>query len=143
MKDYADTYIFEDRYLRRCQNDLEVWKVKIDKIKVLTHYSGMNGDNDTDIVILIDLDGNRYSIDFMAIKNYDEVILWLKDKYNFGDIEVEIDKEPRIFYPKELIGVKPFDNSIQTWLIRNMINSGDGRLSKRVKDYLKSNRQSS
>lgn len=131
------TYLFDDKYICCYQNDSEVWKVEINQIRILTHYLGMNGGNDTDIVVLIDLDGNRYSINFMIINNYYEVIEWLNEKYNFGNTEAEIDKAPKIFYPKELFGIKPFDNSIQTWLIRNMVNAGDGKLSRRVEDYLK------
>ena len=63
------------------------------------------------------------------------------EKYDYREalkkLEVSLDEAPRVFFPSELLGIKAFNNSFETWLIRNLVNSGNGKISKTVHEYLR------
>ena len=128
----------QDDYVSYRQKDNEIWRVRVSDIRVISYYSGMNGDNDTEIVVLIDSLGKKYSINlFVGISNFVAVHKWLDENFGYKVQKLPVDETPRVCFPVELFGIKAFDNSIGTWLIQNFINSGNGKISKRIKEYLR------
>lgn len=136
---------FDNGFVAYYQGDHETWKVEKTDIKVVSHFSGVNGDNDTDMVVFIDKQGKRYSIDLdLGISNRGEVIKWLIENFNYKKIkDLPNDETPRVIYPPELFGEKPFNNSIRTWLIRHFIHKGDGMVNNKIKEYLNKNGKTS
>ncbi|MEM8524077.1 MAG: hypothetical protein AAGG68_05525, partial [Bacteroidota bacterium] len=112
-----------------------------EKIAIIAISEVINGDNDTTIFTIVDFDLKVYHLDMLGLKseNYMPTYNFFHNNYGLDKLEANNDFKTTIFYPEELRGKYPYDNSILTRLTRFFINAGGGRLSEKVKCYIVDN----
>lgn len=134
----VDKFNWDDDRICLFSCDEKIWEVKRSEISVLIISEVLNGDNDTTIFTVVDINGKRYHLDMLGLpgKYHLQTYDFFREKYDLDKLKGDYQDTSVIFYPKDLRGKYPYNKSLFTWIIRFAFNAGSGMLNKEVKAYL-------